>query len=88
MNENESIRLFKALSSKARFRIVKSLLNGERCACELPEIIGSTQSNTSMHLSKLTDMGIVSSRRDGKKIIYSIKDKKVLEIFRSLEIKG
>ncbi|MFP4656791.1 MAG: ArsR/SmtB family transcription factor [Candidatus Woesearchaeota archaeon] len=82
---NETIKLFKALSSETRFLIVKALSSGERCACELPGMIGRTQSNTSMHLAKLLDAGIVRYRRDGKKILYSIKDSKVKSILKVAE---
>ena len=78
----QNINLFKALGEETRYKIIEVLLQGERCACEIPELIGRTQSNTSMHLSKLNDLGIVQFRKDGKKVIYSIKDKNVYEIFK------
>jgi len=37
-------------------------------------IIGITQSNTTMHLRKLQDLGLIKSRKDGKNVIYSIDD--------------
>jgi len=76
--------IFKALGELTRLRIIKSLLNGERCACEIPSLIGRTQSNTSMHLSKLVMWGILQSRKDGKKIFYSIKDKRVIKILNTI----
>lgn len=80
----DNIKLLKALSEETRYKIIEVLLKGERCACEIPELIGRTQSNTSMHLTKLTDLGILQSRREGKMIIYSIKDLKVCDVFKSL----
>jgi ArsR family transcriptional regulator, lead/cadmium/zinc/bismuth-responsive transcriptional repressor len=84
MNLTDNLNLLKALSEESRYRIVEVLLEGERCACELPGLIKRTQSNTSMHLTRLVVMGVLASRRDGKKIIYSIKDLRVCDIFRSL----
>jgi ArsR family transcriptional regulator len=84
MNLGGDLDLLKALSEETRYRIVKSLLGGEKCACELPGLINRTQSNTSMHLAKLLDAGILKSRRDGKKILYSIKDLRVCDIFKAL----
>ena len=74
--------LFKALGEETKFLILKSLLNGELCACEIPSKIKRTQPNTSMHLAKLTGWGLIQSKRDGKRMIYSIKDKRVYNAFK------
>lgn len=87
MSIENNLKLLKALSEESRYRIVEILLKGEKCACEIPPLIGRTQSNTSMHLTKLTDLGILQSRRDGKMIIYSIKDMKVCDILKALDQK-
>ena len=84
MSRIRSINLLKALSEESQFRIIELLLRGERCACEIPGVIGRTQSNTSMHLSKLAGMGVLQHRREGKKILYSIKDMRVCDVFKSL----
>ena len=80
MNKEKAIKIFKALCEETRFLIVKRLLKGEICACQLPKLINKTQSNTSMHLAKLRDLGLVTCRREGKSVIYSIKDKDIKEI--------
>ncbi|MCC4769162.1 metalloregulator ArsR/SmtB family transcription factor [Methanosarcina sp. DH2] len=85
MSEEENLQLFKALSEETRYKIIKVLLDGEKCACEIPELIGKTQSNTSMHLAKLQDWGIVKARKDGKMRLYSIDDEKVRKILRIAE---
>jgi ArsR family transcriptional regulator len=79
--------LFKALGEETKFLILSSLLEKEMCACEIPSKIKRTQSNTSMHLSKLIAWDIIKSRREGKSIIYSIKDKRVSKAFKLLEEK-
>jgi len=83
IDEKKNISLLKAMGESTRYKILSVLVSGERCACEIPELIKRSQPNTSMHLSKLQDWGIIQSRRDGKRILYSIKDtrvKKILEI--------
>ena len=83
MNKDKSITIFKALGEETRFLIVQYLLKKELCACEIPDIIGRTQSNTSMHLSKLQDLGLIKSRKDGKKVLYLINDnylRKIMEL--------
>jgi len=84
MSPDENLKILKALSEETRYKIVEVLLKGEKCACEIPSLINRTQSNTSMQLTKLSDLGILKSRRDGKKILYSIKDLRVCDIFKAL----
>lgn len=79
---NKDILIFKAMGEDTKFLILKTLLKGELCACEIPSLIKRTQSNTSMHLAKLVEWNIIKSRRDGKKILYTIKDKRVYDIFK------
>ena len=81
---DETLKIMKALSDATRLRIVKFLLDGERCVCEIFPHVKRTQSTTSIQLSKLEKAGILKSRRDGKKIFYSIDDLRVCEIFKSL----
>jgi len=84
MNRKNNLKLLKALSEETRYRIIEVLLKGEKCACEIPLLIGRTQSNTSMHLSKLADSGIIKFRKDGKKVIYSIANSRVLNLLKAL----
>lgn len=81
----KNIKLFNALGQETRYLIIETLLSGEKCACDLPKIIGRTQSNTSMHLAMLLDLGILNSRKEGKCIWYSIKDKRIYEILNVLK---
>ena len=88
MQHKSTLLLFKALGEETKFRILEILLNGEYCACEIPSLIKRTQPNTSMHLAKLQKWGIIKPRREGKMIIYSINDKKIFNIFRSIGYDG
>ena len=78
----KSIYLFKALGEETKHNILKLLLKGELCACKIPEKIGRTQSNTSMHLAKLRKWGLVKCHRDGKMILYSLKNNKIKSILK------
>jgi ArsR family transcriptional regulator len=81
----KNINLFKALGEETKYRILESLLKGELCVCEIYKKINRTQSNTSMHLAKLVKWGLIKSRRSGKMIFYSIKDKRINKIFKIIE---
>ena len=88
MGVEDNLRLLKALSEETRYCIIRVLLEGERCACELPILIDRTQSNTSMHLQKLVELKVLKFRREGKKMIYSIADQRVYCIFDALASKN
>ena len=66
------LQRFQAVAEKTRLRIVQLLTGGERCVCELQEELGAAQSRLSFHLKKLKDAGVVSARRDGRWVHYSL----------------
>lgn len=78
------LRLLKALADATRLRIVELLLDGEKCVCEIFPTVKRTQSTVSIQLAKLRKSGIVESRREGKKIFYKIRDKRVHAVLRPL----
>lgn len=73
-------RIFHALSDETRLRIVGRLLTGEQCVCNLTDILGAAQSRLSFHMKALKDAGLVSDRREGRWIHYSIVPEAVDEI--------
>src|SRR5258707_13092736 len=66
-------QLFHALSDETRLEIVRLLSHGERCVCELQNVLDAAQSRLSFHLKTLKDAGLVSDRRDGRWIYYALK---------------
>lgn len=72
--------IFKALSHPTRLQIIQLLRQGPLCVCNIIEQIESEQSNTSQHLSVLKNQGIVESKKDGLKVIYSIKNHEIYQI--------
>lgn len=77
--------VFKALGHPTRIQIIKLLRNGELCVCDILPNLDSEQSNTSQHLTVLKNQGIVESRKDGSKVIYSVKNKEVYEMVDLVE---
>lgn len=67
-------QIFDALSDSTRFQILGVLVMGERSVGELTEACNVTQSAISHQLRLLRDRGLVSSRRDGQRVIYSLAD--------------
>jgi ArsR family transcriptional regulator, arsenate/arsenite/antimonite-responsive transcriptional repressor len=66
-------RLFAALADRTRLRLL-NLMNGrEVCVCYFVEILKQSQPKISRHLAYLRSAGIVSARREGKWMHYSIE---------------
>ena len=53
--------------------MVQALADGERCVCELQALVGSDLSTVSRHLSVLRNAGIVSDRKQGLWVYYSLR---------------
>ena len=84
VNMKEDLKILKALADETRLRIVEFILEGEKCVCEIFPHVKRTQSTVSIQLGTLEESGILKSKRDVKKIFYSISDMKVVDIFKAL----
>jgi ArsR family transcriptional regulator len=73
----EASEFLKALAHESRLMILCNLLNGERSVGELEASLLLRQSTVSQQLARLRLEGLVSARRNGKTIHYSIADDKV-----------
>ncbi len=65
-------KLFLALADRTRLRLLSLMADGEVAVGYLAEQIGESQPKVSRHLAYLRNAGLVSTRRDGKWIFYSI----------------
>jgi DNA-binding transcriptional ArsR family regulator len=65
-------KVFKALGHPTRLFMAVELGRGERCVCELQELIGADMSTVSKHLSILREVGLVADERRGNQIFYSL----------------
>ena len=75
---------FHALSDETRLEIVSMLASGERCVCDLTDALDAAQSRLSFHLKVLKDAGIVTDRRDGRWVHYSINRDRLDEMEAAL----
>ncbi len=64
--------VFKALAHPLRLAAVTLLRDGEKCVCDIIEYVDSEASNVSRHLSVLKKAGVVSDRKEGLKVYYSL----------------
>ncbi len=66
-------RLFAALADPTRLRLLNLMAEREVCVCYFVEILQQGQPKISRHLAYLRNAGIVSARREGKWMHYSIR---------------
>ena len=74
----------KALSNKARYRIIESLLKGRKTVGELVKIVKLSQPAVSQHLKTLKSYKIVIDERSGQEVFYTVNTEHALNLLRSM----
>jgi ArsR family transcriptional regulator len=64
--------VFRALADRTRLRILALLSGGEVCVCEIHESLRLPQPTVSRHLAYLRNAGLVTARKDGLWVHYSL----------------
>jgi DNA-binding transcriptional ArsR family regulator len=78
-------RITKALAHPTRLFLVDELSRGERCVCELTEMVGADTSTVSKHLAVLRSAGIVEDEKRGSQVFYALRTPCVLNFFKCVE---
>lgn len=76
----DAANLLKALAHEGRLMIMCHLTSGEKSVTELETLLDSRQAAVSQQLARLRLEGLVSCRREGKAIYYSLSDPKAARI--------
>jgi len=77
---DRAVALFHALSDATRLGILDMLREGERCVCELQDELDAAQSRLSFHLRVLKDAGLVTDRKEGRWMYYTIAPEALAEV--------
>lgn len=77
--------VMKACAHPARLIMIDALADGEKCVCELQELVGSTMPTVSRHLSQMKNAGIVEGRRDGNQIYYRLLVPCIRQVFPCID---
>jgi DNA-binding transcriptional ArsR family regulator len=72
--------LFKALADETRTKILYLLSKNELCVCDIADLLEMSMPAVSHHLRLLRTMRMVTYRRDGKMVYYSLADDHVLQL--------
>lgn len=71
--------ILKAMAHPARLFMMEELATGERCVCDLREMVGSDLSTVSKHLAVLRNAGLVAMEKRGPQVFYSLTTPCVLK---------
>ena len=77
--------LFHALSDDTRLALLDRLKGGERCVCELTDVMRVAQSRLSFHLKVLKDAGLIYDRREGRWMYYAINPEAIEELQEAVD---
>lgn len=86
-NATLASNFLKAISHEGRLMILCHLVSGEKSVTELEDLLSARQAAVSQQLSRLRLEGLVTPRRDGKTIYYSLTDdrpRQILEVVYDL----
>lgn len=76
----EATDFLKAMAHEGRLIILCRLAEGECTVSDLEQMLSARQAAVSQQLSRLRLEGLVTTRREGKSIFYSIKDERVKQM--------
>lgn len=79
-NACEASNFLKAISHEGRLMILCHLATGEKSVTELEELLSARQAAVSQQLSRLRLEGLVTPRREGKTIFYSLSDERAVKV--------
>ncbi len=84
-NEKKA-KIFKALSNPVRLDIIDILINGEKCVCEIIDILNKyEQPHISKSLANLKSVGLIEDRKEGLKVFYKLKCNCLKEFINCLD---
>lgn len=75
---NEFARIAKAMANPARLELLEFLAQGERSVEDLANVARLSLANASQHLKRLRQVGLVTTRAEGHRVLYSLSDVQVI----------
>jgi DNA-binding transcriptional ArsR family regulator len=88
LERQRSVVIARALADPKRLCVLETLADGERSVSDLSRDVGCQIPNMSQHLAVLRSAGLVSARREGSTVFYSLADTRVLEAYRMIQALG
>lgn len=80
----KAVRALRVMANEDRLLLLCQLSQGELCVQDLEEALDIRQPTLSQQLGVLRNEGVVSTRRDGRRIYYSVTDPELLQVLGAL----
>jgi len=77
--------IIQAAAHPIRLAIIEFLADGEQCVCDIVDFVDAQRSNVSRHLSVMLKAGVVNSRKDGLKVMYSLNTPCIIKFLGCVE---
>lgn len=77
--------IIQATAHPIRLAIIEFLVDGEQCVCDIADFVDAERSNVSRHLSVMLKAGVLESRKDGLKMMYSLKTPCIVKFLGCVE---
>lgn len=68
-------KIFKSLADPMRIKILQNLEKRDYCVCELIDVLKISQPTVSYHISLLADAGLITTHKEGRKVICKLEKK-------------
>lgn len=82
---DRTLAIFKALSHPLRLEVVLRLGHHEECACRIAQWFDSDRTTVSKHLAVLREAGVLSDRKEGQWVFYSLALPCVLDMISCVD---
>jgi len=83
---NQLTDLSNALSDPNRVRLLAACLDGERCVCQLVELLDLSNASISKHLAVLRRAGLLESRKEGRWVHYRVPESPTAIVADAIEL--
>ncbi len=84
-NIEKASKALKAMGHPLRLKILCVLGDNELPVMDIVSKVGTTQSNISQHIDILREKEIITSRRDGSKILCKVRDPQILNLLEAMQ---
>jgi len=81
----KAAEILKTLGHPVRLKIVEALMRNESCVKNIWTALDLPQATVSQHLALLKNKGILSSKRDGVSVCYTLTDKTVIKLLKVIQ---
>lgn len=81
---SSATQILKVLGNEDRLLLLCQMVDGEKCVSDFEELLDIRQPTLSQQLGVLRNAGLVHTRREGKRIYYSVASDEVLQLLQLL----